>query len=139
MSIILLVPSWGSVFNGILTINGAWDKVRTDPAVRFMMVAMLFYGLSTFEGSFLCHSPCQHPEPLHRLDCGPCACRCSWLGGVHQLWGDVQAGAVDLAARGNLFAETGGLAFLARAFGNADLCGGHVEFGHHPIPDVANL
>ena len=57
MSIILLVPSWASVFNGILTINGAWDKVRTDPAVRFMMVAVLFYGLSTFEGSFMAIRP----------------------------------------------------------------------------------
>ncbi|WP_299207711.1 cytochrome-c oxidase, cbb3-type subunit I [uncultured Tateyamaria sp.] len=57
MSVILLVPSWGSVFNGILTINGAWDKVRTDPAVRFMMVAILFYGLATFEGSFLAIRP----------------------------------------------------------------------------------
>ena len=57
MSVILLVPSWGSVFNGILTINGAWDKVRTDPAVRFMMVAMLFYGLATFEVSFLAIRP----------------------------------------------------------------------------------
>lgn len=53
MSIILLVPSWASVFNGLLTLNGAWDKVRTDPAVRFMMVAILFYGLTTFEGSFM--------------------------------------------------------------------------------------
>ncbi len=57
MSIILLVPSWASVFNGILTLNGAWDKVRTDPAVRFMMVAILFYGLSTFEGSFMAIRP----------------------------------------------------------------------------------
>lgn len=57
MSIILLVPSWASVFNGILTLNGAWDKVRTDPAVRFMMVAVLFYGLSTFEGSFMAIRP----------------------------------------------------------------------------------
>jgi len=57
MSIILLVPSWASVFNGILTINGAWDKVRTDPAVRFMMVAILFYGLTTFEGSFMAIRP----------------------------------------------------------------------------------
>ncbi|NVK16229.1 MAG: cytochrome-c oxidase, cbb3-type subunit I [Rhodobacteraceae bacterium] len=57
MSIILLVPSWASVFNGILTINGAWDKVRTDPAVRFMMVAVLFYGLATFEGSFMAIRP----------------------------------------------------------------------------------
>ncbi|WP_299828222.1 cytochrome-c oxidase, cbb3-type subunit I [uncultured Roseobacter sp.] len=57
MSIILLVPSWASVFNGIFTLNGAWDKVRTDPAVRFMMVAVLFYGLATFEGSFLAIKP----------------------------------------------------------------------------------
>lgn len=53
MSIILLIPSWASVFNGLLTLNGAWDKVRTDPAIRFMMVAVLFYGLTTFEGSFM--------------------------------------------------------------------------------------
>ncbi|MDA7827187.1 cytochrome-c oxidase, cbb3-type subunit I [Rhodobacteraceae bacterium] len=57
MSIILLVPSWGSVFNGLLTLNGAWDKVRTDPAIRFMMVAILFYGLATFEGTFLALRP----------------------------------------------------------------------------------
>ena len=57
MSVILLVPSWASVFNGILTLNGAWDKVRTDPAIRFMMVAILFYGLSTFEGSFMAIKP----------------------------------------------------------------------------------
>jgi cytochrome c oxidase cbb3-type subunit 1 len=57
MSVILLVPSWASVFNGILTLNGAWDKVRTDPAIRFMMVAILFYGLATFEGSFMAIKP----------------------------------------------------------------------------------
>lgn len=57
MSVILLVPSWASVFNGILTLNGAWDKVRTDPAIRFMMVAILFYGLTTFEGSFMAIKP----------------------------------------------------------------------------------
>ncbi|MEM1298916.1 MAG: cytochrome-c oxidase, cbb3-type subunit I [Pseudomonadota bacterium] len=57
MSVILLVPSWASVFNGILTLNGAWDKVRTDPAIRFMMVAVLFYGLATFEGSFMAIKP----------------------------------------------------------------------------------
>lgn len=52
MSVILLVPSWGAVFNGFLRLNGAWDKVRTDPAVRSMMVAVLFFGRTTFEGSF---------------------------------------------------------------------------------------
>ncbi|MGH1483008.1 MAG: cytochrome-c oxidase, cbb3-type subunit I [Geminicoccales bacterium] len=57
MSVILLVPSWASVFNAMFTLNGAWDKVRTDPAVRFMMVAILFYGLATFEGSFMAIKP----------------------------------------------------------------------------------
>lgn len=56
-SVILLIPSWASVFNGMFTLNGAWDKVRTDPAVRFMMVAILFYALATFEGSFMAIKP----------------------------------------------------------------------------------
>ena len=52
-SIMLLVPSWASAGNALLTLNGAWDKVRDDATLRFMMVAAIFYGLSTFEGSFL--------------------------------------------------------------------------------------
>ena len=56
-SIILLVPSWASAGNALLTLNGAWDKVRDDPTLRFMMVAAIFYGLSTFEGSFLAIRP----------------------------------------------------------------------------------
>ncbi|MCJ8143305.1 cytochrome-c oxidase, cbb3-type subunit I [Ancylobacter sp. A5.8] len=52
-SIILLVPSWGSAANALLTLNGAWHKVRDDATLRFMMVAAVFYGLTTFEGSFL--------------------------------------------------------------------------------------
>ena len=52
-SIMLLVPSWASVANGILTLNGAWDKVRTDPALRFMMLAVAFYAVATFEGTFM--------------------------------------------------------------------------------------
>ena len=52
-SIMLLVPSWASAGNALLTLNGAWHKVRDDATLRFMMVAAVFYGLSTFEGSFL--------------------------------------------------------------------------------------
>jgi cytochrome c oxidase cbb3-type subunit 1 len=47
------VPSWASATNALLTLNGAWDKVRDDATLRFMMVAAVFYGLSTFEGSFM--------------------------------------------------------------------------------------
>ena len=52
-SLMLLVPSWSSAGNALLTLNGAWHKVRDDATLRFMMVAAVFYGLSTFEGSFM--------------------------------------------------------------------------------------
>ena len=56
-SVMLLVPSWGSAGNALLTLNGAWHKVRDDATLRFMMVAAIFYGLSTFEGSFMAIRP----------------------------------------------------------------------------------
>jgi len=56
-SIMLLVPSWASAGNGLMTLNGAWHRVRDDATLRFMMVAAVFYGLSTFEGSFLAIRP----------------------------------------------------------------------------------
>jgi cytochrome c oxidase cbb3-type subunit 1 len=52
-SVMLLVPSWASAANALLTLNGAWHKVRDDATLRFMMMAAFFYGLSTFEGSFM--------------------------------------------------------------------------------------
>tara|TARA_R110002049_G_scaffold160202_2_gene325249 strand:- start:28083 stop:29732 length:1650 start_codon:yes stop_codon:yes gene_type:complete len=52
-SVMLLVPSWASAGNALMTLNGAWGKVRDDATLRFMMVAAVFYGLSTFEGSFM--------------------------------------------------------------------------------------
>jgi cytochrome c oxidase cbb3-type subunit 1 len=56
-SVILLVPSWTAAANALLTLNGAWHKVRDDATLRFMMVAAVFYGLTTFEGSFLAIRP----------------------------------------------------------------------------------
>ena len=53
----LLVPSWASAGNALMTLNGAWNKVRDDATLRFMMIAAVFYGLSTFEGSFLAIRP----------------------------------------------------------------------------------
>jgi cytochrome c oxidase cbb3-type subunit 1 len=49
-SIVLWMPSWGGMINGLMTLSGAWDKLRTDPVVRMMVVAIAFYGMSTFEG-----------------------------------------------------------------------------------------
>ncbi|MGB3540889.1 MAG: cytochrome-c oxidase, cbb3-type subunit I [Mesorhizobium sp.] len=56
-SIMLLVPSWASAGNALATLNGAWGKVRDDATLRFMMVAAVFYGLATFEGSFMAIRP----------------------------------------------------------------------------------
>src|SRR5690554_6896930 len=52
-SLVLLMPSLGSAANGLMTFSGSWDKVRTDPAVKFMVVSLVFYAASTFEGSML--------------------------------------------------------------------------------------
>ncbi len=49
-SIMLWMPSWGGMINGLMTLNGAWDKIRTDPIIRMMVMALAFYGMSTFEG-----------------------------------------------------------------------------------------
>jgi cytochrome c oxidase cbb3-type subunit 1 len=52
-SLLLLAPSWGGMINGIMTLSGAWDKLRTDPILKFMIVSLSFYGMSTFEGPMM--------------------------------------------------------------------------------------
>jgi cytochrome c oxidase cbb3-type subunit I/II len=52
-SIMLIMPSWGGMINGLLTLRGAWDKVRIDPVLKFMVVAITGYGMATFEGPML--------------------------------------------------------------------------------------
>ena len=52
-SVMLWAPSWGGMINGLLTLRGAWDKLRTDPVVKFYAAAVTFYGMSTFEGPLL--------------------------------------------------------------------------------------
>ena len=53
MSIILLAPSWATMINGIMTVSGAWRKLRSDPALKFIVLALAFYGLATFEGPMM--------------------------------------------------------------------------------------
>jgi cytochrome c oxidase cbb3-type subunit I len=52
-SIILWMPSWGGMINGLMTLNGAWEKIRTDPIIRMMVLSLAFYGMSTFEGPMM--------------------------------------------------------------------------------------
>ncbi len=53
MSVILWMPSWGGMINGLMTLSGAWDKLRTDPVLRMLVIAVAFYGMSTFEGPMM--------------------------------------------------------------------------------------
>jgi len=52
-SLILLAPSWGGMINGMMTLSGAWHKLRTDPILKFLLVSLSFYGMSTFEGPMM--------------------------------------------------------------------------------------
>jgi len=51
--LVLLAPSWGGMINGIMTLSGAWHKLRDDPILRFLIVSLSFYGMSTFEGPMM--------------------------------------------------------------------------------------
>jgi cytochrome c oxidase cbb3-type subunit 1 len=53
MSLILLAPSWATMINGVMTVSSAWQKLRTDPALKFIVLALAFYGLATFEGPMM--------------------------------------------------------------------------------------
>ena len=53
MSVILLAPSWATMVNGIMTVSSAWEKLRTDPALKFIVLSLAFYGLATFEGPMM--------------------------------------------------------------------------------------
>ncbi|MEY1663054.1 cytochrome-c oxidase, cbb3-type subunit I [Isoalcanivorax beigongshangi] len=52
-SIVLFAPSWGGMINGVMTLSGAWDKLRTDPIIRFLIVSLSFYAMATFEGPMM--------------------------------------------------------------------------------------
>jgi len=52
-SVMLWMPSWGGMINGLMTLSGAWDKLRTDPVLRMMAISVAFYGMSTFEGPLM--------------------------------------------------------------------------------------
>lgn len=52
-SIMLWMPSWGGMINGLMTLSGAWDKLRTDPVLKMLVVSVAFYGMSTFEGPLM--------------------------------------------------------------------------------------
>ncbi len=79
-SLILLAPSWGGMINGIMTLSGAWHKLRDDPILKFLIVSLSFYGMSTFEGPMMSIKTVNALSPLHGLDDRPRALGCAGLG-----------------------------------------------------------
>ena len=67
-SVMLVAPSWGGMLNGLLTLRGAWDKVRQDPMLKFMVVAVTAYGMATLEGPTLAIKSVNAHLALHELD-----------------------------------------------------------------------
>ncbi len=79
-SLILLAPSWGGMINGIMTLSGAWHKLRDDPILKFMITSLSFYGMSTFEGPMMSIKTVNALVALHRLDGWPRPFRRTGLG-----------------------------------------------------------
>ena len=103
-SIMLWMPSWGGMINGLMTLSGAWDKLRTDPVLRMLVVSVAFYGMSTFEGPLMSIKVGQLAQPLHRLDHRPRAFRRARLGRLRLLRRALLPGAVAVESQAALLA-----------------------------------
>ncbi len=136
-SVMLWMPSWGGMINGLMTLSGAWDKLRTDPIIRMMVVSLGFYGMSTFEGPMMSIRAVNSLS--HYTD---------WtIGHVHSGalgWnGMITFGALyfltpRLWNRERLYSlQPGQLALLARDHRHRALRRVDVGHGHHGRPDVA--
>ena len=102
-SVMLWMPSWGGMINGLMTLSGAWDKLRTDPILRMMVIAVAFYGMSTFEGPVMSIRDGQLAVALHRLDHRPRAFRRARLGRHDLLRRDLLPDAEAVEPRAALF------------------------------------
>jgi cytochrome c oxidase cbb3-type subunit 1 len=137
-SLMLLVPSWASAGNALLTLNGAWHKVRDDATLRFMMVAVVFYGLTTFEGSFMAIRPVNSLS--HYTDWTIGHVHAGALGWVAMItFGSIYASVPWLWKRPAMYSAKLVEAFLARRRWDRCLRLCDVEFRYYPGPDVAHL
>ena len=82
-SLILLAPSWGGMINGIMTLSGAWHKLRTDPILKFLIVSLSFYGMSTFEGPMMSIKTVNALSHYTDWTIGHVHARRARLGGLH--------------------------------------------------------
>jgi cytochrome c oxidase cbb3-type subunit I len=138
-SIMLWMPSWGGMINGLMTLSGAWDKLRTDPIIRMMVIAIAFYGMATFEGPMmsikavnsLSHYTDWTVGHVHSGALG-------WVGLISfasiyflvpRLWGRARLYSIRLVNVHVWLATLGIVVYAVR----------HVGVGHHAGPDVARV
>jgi cbb3-type cytochrome c oxidase subunit I/cbb3-type cytochrome c oxidase subunit II len=130
-SLILLAPSWGGMINGVMTLSGAWHKLREDPILKFLIVSLSFYGMSTFEG------PMMSIKPLHRLDHRARAQRRARLGGDDLAGLDLHADPAPGRQAADAQHRRHQPALLARDHRDRDVHRGDVDRGRDAGPDVA--
>ena len=95
-SVMLWMPSWGGMINGLLTLRGAWNKVAEDPVLKFFVVGITFYGMATFEGPLLSIKSVNALVALHRLDHRPRPRRRARLERLHGVRHDLLARAAPV-------------------------------------------
>ncbi len=138
-SIMLWMPSWGGMINGLMTLSGAWDKLRTDPVVRLLVVSVAFYGMSTFEGPLMSIKAVNSLS--HYTDWTIGHVHSGALGWVAM----VSFGAVYCLVpwlwnrQGSLLHPSRRVALLDLDARHPALHHRHVGLGHHAGPDVARL
>ena len=137
-SIMLWMPSWGGMINGLMTLSGAWDKLRTDPVLRMLVVSVAFYGMSTFEGPLMSikivNSLSHYTDwTIGHVHSGALG----WVGFVS--FGALYCLVPWLWNRQALLAQAGELALLDRDHRHRALHHVDVGGGHHARPDVARL
>ena len=137
-SIMLWMPSWGGMINGLMTLSGAWDKLRTDPVLRMMVLSVAFYGMSTFEGPVM--SIKEVNSLSHYTDWTIGHVHSGALGWValHLLRRDLLLGALAVESAA-LFAPPGELALLDRHHRHRRLRHLDVGVGNSAGIDVALL
>ena len=137
-SIMLWMPSWGGMINGLMTLSGAWDKLRTDPVLRMMVLSVAFYGMATFEGPVM--SIKEVNSLSHYTDWTIGHVHSGALGWValHFLRRDLLPGAVAVESAA-LFAAPGELALLDRHHRHRRLHHLDVGVGNSAGIDVALL
>ena len=138
-SIMLWMPSWGGMINGLMTLSGAWDKLRTDPVIRMLVVVRGLLRHVHLRGAADEHQVGQRAVALYRLDHRACAFRRARLGRLHHLRRRLLPRAVAVAPQGALFAAPGRVAFLDRDARHPSLHHLDVGVGHPAGTDVARL